>query len=419
MKSIWSEENRFRKMTFLSIDYLLYLTKDENRDAIQVLVNNIDRKKFVEEFQEEEKVTRHETVAFLNTLSKYISPYEHYLHYGLTSSDLLDTVFSMQLKCALLEIESQLSRLFNELKTKALEYKDVLIVGRTHGMYAECTTVGLKFLSWAMEIGRSLDRVYSAMRHCSVGKLSGPVGNYTVCNPEIEKIVLEAQNLFPEVVSTQIIPRDRYAEVFTTLAILASSIERIATEIRNHSRSDIGEFHEGKSAGSSSMPHKENPVGSENLCGLARIIRGYVIPALENVVLWHERDMSHSSAERIIAQDATSLVYYMVTRLREIIENLVINNERVEENIKRANGVEYSHALLCLLVRKNLNKENAQKILSNIAEHSRKSGINFINLCKVNDDLLRIITVEEIDQILLQDIFRKNVNIIFKRAGVN
>jgi adenylosuccinate lyase len=273
------------------------------------------------------------------------------------------------------------------------------MMGRTHGMYAEPISFGRILMSFAYEFERSTQRLNQALLNISYGQLSGPVGNYTICFPKVEKLTLGHFGLKPETISTQVIPRDRYAELFCVLGILASSMERLATEIRQLSQSSVNEVAEGfalHQKGSSAMPHKKNPIGSENICGLARLIRSYMMPALENIVLWHERDMSHSSNERLISQDATSLTYYCLTRLNEIVQNLQINADQMLENIKSANGLYYSQKLLITLIDRGMDRIVAYNLIQSLTFQVKKTGKNFVNVLLDDDNIKTLLSEDEI-----------------------
>ena len=376
LKMIWSDENKINIWKNVSAQYVYNLTK---RTCNLEELTNIIVTPY--EIIEHEKITKHEFLAFIELYTKKVPiNLKKHIHYGLTSSDILDTSYSIQLSQALNKILEALSEMITTLKEKALEHKDTMMMGRTHGMYAEPISFGQIILTFYHEFNRALKRLEIVNENISYGQLSGPVGNYVLCSPDIEQQTLKDLNLKTEPTSTQVLPRDRYAELFCSLAILASSMERIATEIRQLSQSSVGEVAEGfaiNQKGSSAMPHKKNPIGSENICGLSRLIRSYSLPALENVTLWHERDMSHSSNERLIGQDATSLTFYCLKRLNEIVKNLVVNKDKMQENINNSKYLFYSQRLLLMLVEKGYNRDEAYKMVQEIAFETQTSSKNF------------------------------------------
>lgn len=395
MSDIWSDAYKINLWKYISAQYAYELSEHsiELNDLLSIEIT-------AQEIIEKEKLTKHEFLAFLELfISKAPLNAKKYIHYGLTSSDILDTGFSLQLIEASKNILDQTFTLVNTLKSKAETHKNTLMMGRTHGMYAEPISFGRILMSFAHEFERSTQRLNNALVNISYGQLSGPVGNYTVCFPKIEKLTLGKLGLKPETISTQVIPRDRYAELFCVLGILASSMERLATEIRQLSQSSVGEVAEGfalHQKGSSAMPHKKNPIGSENICGLARLIRGYMSPALENIVLWHERDMSHSSNERLISQDSTSLTYYCLKRLNDIVLNLQINENQMLENIKDANGMYYSQRLLISLIDKGLDRITAYELVQSFTFQTQKTGENFVNVLLKDDNIKTILSEDEL-----------------------
>jgi adenylosuccinate lyase len=397
MSNIWSDINKIKLWKEISARYAHHFSnqKFDINDLLNIDISN-------QEILEVEKKTKHEFLAFLEVLiSKSPEHLKKYIHFGLTSSDVLDTTFSLQLKLSTKEIISSLIKFKELLKQKALDNKATIMMGRTHGMYAEPISFGQVLLSFYYEFDRSLQRLEKACDVISVGQLSGPVGNFTFCSKDVEKKVLEDLELRAEDVSSQVIPRDRYAELFCSLALLASSMERLATEIRQLSQSSVGEVAEGFAPyqkGSSAMPHKKNPISSENICGLSRLIRSYTLPAFENVVLWHERDMSHSSNERFIGQDATSLTYYALNRLFDIIDNLYVNKKMMMKNIENSKGLFYSQRLLNALIEtKNYDRIKAYELVQKLTFECQNSEQSFVNIL-LND--YNINTIFNRDEIL-------------------
>ena len=317
-----------------------------------------------------EAEVKHDVIAFLTSVAEHVGPASRHIHYGLTSSDVVDTAQAILLARACDLLLAGLNGMLIVLKRRAIEHKRTVMVGRTHGIHAEPYTLGLKFVGWYLETTRNLARLTAAREEIRFGKLSGAVGTYAHLDPTIEAEVLGKLGLNAEPLATQVIPRDRHAALVASLGILASSLDRIATEIRHLQRTDVREVEEPFAAGqkgSSSMPHKRNPVGSENVSGLARLVRGYVQAALENIPLWHERDISHSSVERVMLPDATTLVDYMVHRMTGILDGLVVYPERMAENMGRMKGLVFSQAVLLALASAGLSRETAYEIVQRVA----------------------------------------------------
>ena len=399
LNNIWNIQSKIDLWKEISLKYALSFIDDSLIDYNEL--KNIK----IEEFEiiEKEKTTKHEFLAFLEVLIEKSPDYlKKYIHYGLTSSDILDTTFSYQLKNSAIEILNSLDLLLTTIFNKAIDNKNTIMMGRTHGMYAEPISFGLVLFRFYYELKRSKSRLQNCINTLSYGQLSGPIGNYTICDIEKEVKVLKSFNLNRESLSTQVIPRDRYAELFCTLGILASTIENIATEIRQLSQSSICEVSEGFSKnqkGSSSMPHKKNPINSENLCGLARLIRSYINPSLENITLWYERDMSHSSNERFIGQDSTTLTHFILKRLNNIIENLVINEENMNKNIQDSFGLFFSQRLLISLIDKNIDRLNAYEIVQKLTFEAFNKKQQFVNILLNDYNINSIFTQQEIKDI--------------------
>lgn len=324
-------------------------------------------------------------VAFIQAVSEAVGPASKWVHMGVTSSDILDTSFSLLLKEAATLLISDMKGLMEVLREKAEEYKFTPMIGRTHGIHAEPITFGLKMAHFHDEMRRGLERLEAAAGRVSYGKISGAVGTYAHVPPFVEEYVCVKIGLKPAPISTQILPRDYYAEFFTTLAIIGSSLEKLATEIRHLQRTEVGEaeeFFQAGQTGSSAMPHKRNPIGSENISGLARLLRGYALSALENIPLWHERDISHSSVERVIGPDSTILLDYMLARITSLFRNLVVYPERMQRNMALTGGLYHSEAIMLSLVRKGLTRQVAYKITQSIAMACFRDGLNFIECCR-------------------------------------
>ena len=365
INAIWNDQNRFDTWKLIQEKYVETLEELKIAEAgIAKKIREAEVSK--EEVYKQEEVTNHDLASFVDILQKKVGEGSNWIHYGLTSSDIVDSANSLLILQSIEIAQELILDLLKELKLKAKENKDTKIIGRTHGVYAEETFLGNIFGNWYLEIKRSLDRVERAKVSIAYGKLSGPVGNHTVVTEEMEKITLEKLGLKPEIFASQIVSRDRYAEVFTSLSILASTYERISTNLRSYQRSEISEMYEpfkDGQKGSSAMPHKKNPIGSERITGLARIVRGYTLSGLENMVLWNERDISNSSVERIALPDCFNLICFMTSELTSIISDLVINYEQIEINLNNAKSKTMSQQMLSHLVSVGVNREEAYKVI--------------------------------------------------------
>ena len=365
VNAIWNDQNRFDTWKLIQEKYVETLEQLKIAEA-GIAKKILEAEVSKEEVYKQEEVTNHDLASFVDILQKKVGEGSNWIHYGLTSSDIVDSANSLLILQSIEIAQELILDLLKELKLKAKENKDTKIIGRTHGVYAEETFLGNIFGNWYLEIKRSLDRVERAKVSIAYGKLSGPVGNHTVVTEEMEKITLEKLGLKPEIFASQIVSRDRYAEVFTSLSILASTYERISTNLRSYQRSEISEMYEpfkdGKK-GSSAMPHKKNPIGSERITGLARIVRGYTLSGLENMVLWNERDISNSSVERIALPDCFNLICFMTSELTSIISDLVINYEQIEINLNNAKSKTMSQQILSHLVSVGVNREEAYKVI--------------------------------------------------------
>jgi len=369
-----------------------------------------------------EAVTKHDVIAFLTNVAEYVGSSARYIHYGMTSSDVLDTATAMQLKQSGELIQSELSRLAEILKLKARQYRQTLCMGRSHGIHAEPTSFGLKFALWFEESKRNMERLAQAIEGIRVGQFSGAVGNFAHLSPEIEVLACKYLDLTPAGVSTQIIQRDRHAFFLSVLAIIASSIEKIALEIRHLQRSEVREAEENFSKGqkgSSAMPHKRNPVISEQLCGLARVLRGNALSAMENNALWHERDISHSSVERIILPDSCILVHYMLGKTCELMENLLVYPANMMKNIELTHGLVFSQALLLQLTKSGLSREQAYALVQQEAMKSLETGSDFLGNVLGNKEISSAIAESEIKDIFSYERYLRNVDYIYKRCGIN
>ena len=374
----------------------------------------------IDEIDAIEKITKHDVIAFLTYLSKFVGESSRFVHQGLTSSDVLDTCFNIQLVKASNYLEKGLQDLLDVIKVRAFEHKNTICIGRSHGIFAEPTTFGLKLAQAYAEMERNLIRLHNAKKEISTGALSGAVGTFANIDPKVEAMVCKKLNLNPEIISTQIIPRDRHAMFFSVLAIVASSIERIATEIRHLSRSEVLEaeenFSEGQK-GSSAMPHKRNPVLTENLTGLARLIRMAVIPALENITLWHERDISHSSVERNIGPDTTITLDFAITRLTKVIKDLRVYPENMKRNMEKSKGLYNSQQLLLMLTQKGVSREDAYANVQKVAMKVWNSeNLDFIEEAQRDSFIKSHINENELLEISKLEYHTKFVDTLFKRV---
>ncbi len=424
IKVIFQDDFKYRKwfeveLAVAEVQAELGIIPSDVPDEIKKRMQDADFSKIAERAKEIEREVDHDVIAFLLAIEEKVGEPARFLHFGMTSSDVVDTANSMIIKSALELILKALKELLESLKVKASTYRYQPIMGRTHGVFAEPTSLGLKFLTYYSAFTRDLENLEMALEKISYGKISGAVGNYSFLSPEIEERALEKLGLKPEPVSTQIVPRDRYAYVFNVIAISAGNIEKLATEIRLLQRTEVGELEEPfgrKQRGSSAMPHKRNPIKSERLCGLARLLRGYAHTAMENLALWHERDISHSSTERFIIPDALSVYYYMLTLIRTIVDDLQINIDRINENLVKFGKFYLSEAILLALVKKGVKRGEAYEWVKESAHRALKTGEPFEKLIRENPNITRYLSPEELEEVLNHD-YLKNVDKIFKRFG--
>jgi adenylosuccinate lyase len=419
MGRIWTDQRRLE--TWLEIELsacealsgLGLVPAEAVKEIREKAVFNVDR------VNEIEKVTKHDVIAFLTSVGESIGPLSKYLHYGLTSSDVLDTSFAVLLREASSLLLQDIDRLLTVLKEQALRHKGTLMIGRSHGVHAEPVTFGLKMALWFDETKRNRLRMERAREAISVGKLSGAVGTFAHIPPSVEAFVCERLGLKPAAVSTQIVQRDHHAEFFTTLAVIASSVEKFAVELRHLQRTEVLEAEEYFSKGqkgSSAMPHKRNPISAENLSGLARLVRSYGLASLENVALWHERDISHSSVERVIGPDATILLDYMLNRLASLIENLVVYPENMKANLEKSGGLIFSEAVLLALTRKGLPREEAYAVVQRNAMKAWEEGADFRTLLGAEETIGRLFTAGELDALFDVRHHLRHVDDIFERV---
>lgn len=372
----------------------------------------------VEGIAEIEEVVDHDVIAFIKYVTREMGDEARYFHLGLTSSDIVDTALSLAVRESGLAIIQALTELSQALGEQALIYKDTVCMGRTHGIHAEPTSFGLKFLSFMVETDRNIKRLRRSVETCSVGKLSGAVGNYANISPEVEAIALREIGLRPTEVSTQIVPRDIHAEFISAIAIAASSIERMVVEFRHLQRTEVLEvqepFKKGQ-RGSSAMPHKKNPIICERLTGMARLLRGYAAAALEDIALWHERDISHSSVERIMLPDATMLLYYMAKKSLDLVRDLVVYPERMLENFKASRNLVFSQRVMLTLVEKGMTREEAYRLVQELSMNCWNEGRDFKEAVEKSREIGKYIDPGEIDELFDPEYYLRNVDPIFKR----
>ncbi|WPM31457.1 adenylosuccinate lyase [Hydrogenobacter sp. T-2] len=422
MGQIWSDLNKFR--LWLKVELAVCRAWHKLGKIPDEALKEIEKRTFVDEkvvekIYQYERVYKHDVLAFVSAINEQIQEYSHYFHMGLTSSDVVDTALALQIREALSLILEGLEKVIQRLRSLAIEHKNTLMMGRTHGVHAEPMTLGLKFLSWYEEMKRNKKRLLQALEDISYGKLSGAVGTYSNLDPRVEELALEELGLKVEPVSTQVVPRDRHAQVMYALASTACALERFATEIRHLQRTELLEVLEpfGKGQrGSSAMPHKKNPIHAERLCGLARIIRANLLVALENIPLWHERDISHSSAERVILPDSTIALDYMLNLFLEILEGLVVNPERMLGNMELSHGLFASSKVLVKLMEKGVHRDKAYDMVQRCAMRSWEEGIAFEKSLMEDQEVNAFLSQEEIRQALDPWSFLKHIDQIYERS---
>jgi adenylosuccinate lyase len=421
ISEVWSEDNKYR--IWLDIELL---AAEANSRLGLIPSNSLkkikSRAKFnIKEINRLEQILKHDVIAFLTNVASYIGKDSRFIHYGMTSSDVLDTALAVQMKQAGKLILRSLKKLKSSLVKMALKYRYLMMIGRTHGVHAEPITLGLKFAVWVDEVDRNIMRLVKAIETVSVGKISGAVGTYEHLDPFVETYVCRKLGLKPAGGATQIIQRDSHAEYMTTLAIIASTLEKFSTEIRHMQRTEVLELEEPFTKGqkgSSAMPHKKNPVICERISGLARVVRSNSLAALENVNLWHERDISHSSVERMIIPDSTMLVYYMLEKMREVIDGLVVNERNILANINKTHGLIYSQKILLKLIEAGISREHAYRIVQSNAMRSWETGEGFIDLVR-NDRVVKDkLTDEDINNIFNQKTFYRRIDYIYSKIGI-
>ena len=420
MKRIWSDHNKFKTWEKVEIA-VAEIMKDKGIVPEKSFNTIKEKSKFnVDRILEIEKTTRHDVIAFLTNLSENIGPDARFLHMGMTSSDLLDTSLALQCKEAGEIILEKLNKFSNVLKNNAVKYKETFQIGRSHGVHAEPITFGLKNALWCEEIKRGIVRWQNALKNISVGQISGAVGTYQHIDPEIETLVCEKLGLEIETVSNQVIQRDHHAEYLVSLALIGASIEKISIEIRHLQRTEVLEaeeyFLKGQK-GSSAMPHKRNPIVTERMTGFSRLLRSNAMAALENVALWHERDISHSSVERIILPDSTSLMDYMLDKMIFLMENLNVYPDNMLKNINLTNGLVFSQEVLLALIKKGMTREKSYKIVQDNAMKVWKTKVDFKDLLLNNEEIMSYLSIEEVESLFNLNKVMVNINKIYERLG--
>ncbi len=421
MIELWSEQTKFQKWLDVEIA-ACEAWAERGKIPADALAEIKEKAAFsVERILEIEATVHHDVIAFTTNLAENIGPASRFVHMGLTSSDIGDTAQALRMVEAMDLILEKVEGLIAVLERQALAHRETVMVGRTHGIHAEPIVLGLKFLIWFEEMKRNRKRLRDARETVRVGKISGAVGTYAHTGPGLERFVCEKLNLKPAPISTQVIQRDRHAEYMGALAVTAATIEKIATELRSLQRTDIREveeaFRKGQK-GSSAMPHKRNPISSENLTGLARVVRGNLVTALENVALWHERDISHSGAERVILPDSTTLVHYMLNRLTGILDNLLVYPDAMRANLAKTRGLLFSQKILLHLIEKDITREDAYLIVQRNAMETWKGTGTLREHILADEEAMKYLTEEELDEIMDYGNFLNYIDEIYRQCGL-
>ena len=421
MRKVWTEQNKFD--AYLRVEILASEAWSQlgvvPKEDVEKLWKNASFD--INRIYEIEQQTRHDIVAFTRAVSETLGEERKWVHYGLTSTDVVDTANGYLLKQANAILLDDIEKMLEVLRNRAIEFKNTPCIGRTHGIHADITSFGLKWALWYEEMKRNLNRFIAAARGVEVGKISGAVGNFANIPPFIQDYVCEKLGTESANISTQVIQRDRHAYYMATLAVIASSIEQMAMEIRNLQRTEVHEVEEsfGKGQkGSSAMPHKRNPISSENMCGCARVMRGYMATFYENVALWHERDISHSATERIILPDATMLLDYMLNRFRGILENLVVFEDVMKENIYRTRKVIFAQRVMNALIERGFSREKAYDTVQPVAMRAMSERADYQELLAETPEVMAVLSREELDSCFTLEYYLKNVDFIFDRVGI-
>jgi len=419
MGAVWTEENKFRKWLDVEIAVCEAWAKLGKIPAASLKRLKEKANFTVERIEEIEKVTKHDVIAFLTSVAEHVGEDSRYIHLGLTSYDIVDTALSLLIKESLEKILKDLDSLKEVIKSEAIRYKKTVCMGRTHGVHAEPITFGVKLLVWYEEVKRHLDRIKGALEVISVGRISGSVGTYIHLDPKVEVYALKKLGLKPAKVSTQVIQRDRHAEVISALAMLTSSLEKFAVELRHLQKTEVLEVEEPFTKGqkgSSSMPHKKNPVRAERISGLARLIRANLQVALENIALWHERDISHSSAERVIFPDSFILADFMLAETTDIIKNWVVHADRMKENIRATRGLIFSQSVLLALTAKGISREQAYQLVQRNTLKAWNENLDFRSLVSKDPEIAKILAPKEIEECFSLDPYLEKIEYIFERV---
>jgi|TARA_B100000315_G_scaffold58080_1_gene52454 adenylosuccinate lyase len=422
LAKIWEPENKFN--IWLKIEILACEALAKRREIPASAVAEIKKKaKFdIARIDEIEKEVKHDVIAFLTCVAENVGEANRYMHLGLTSSDVLDTTLAVQLKESARLILKELTAFRDAVKEQAIRHKDVPAIGRSHGIHGEPLTFGLKLAVWYEETCRNIERLKRARDRIAYGQISGAVGTFSSIDPAVEEYVCKKLGLKPAPVSTQIIQRDRHAEFFTTLAIIAGSIDKFATEVRHLQRTEVleaEEFFSKGQKGSSAMPHKRNPIISEQMCGLARVVRANAMAAMENVPLWHERDISHSSVERVIGPDSTILVHYMLRRMTGLVKKMLVYPKNMKKNMELTGGLYYSQSVLLALVRKGVTREDAYRLVQRNAMKTWEGKGDFVKLLKKDGEIKKYLSAKEVEKVCSMKDQLKNVDKIFNRVFKN
>jgi len=418
MGQIWSVENKFSKM--LEVEIAVARAQAANKIIPQAAARDIAKKaRFkVARIEELEQTLKHDVIAFVSCLAESAGPNGRYIHYGLTSSDVLDTALSLQIRDAQVELQLGFAALEKALTKQIKKHATTLCAGRTHGMHAEVTSFGVKLAGHYAEFIRARERLNQSLAEAQVGKFGGAVGIYTNITPELELKICKSLKLTPEVVATQVVPRDRLASVFSSLALVGCALERLAVELRHLQRTEVGEAFEDFSVGqkgSSAMPHKKNPISAENITGIARLLRGYMVAAFENVALWHERDISHSSVERVILPDAFIALDYALNRMSALIDKLQVDKNRMHKNMQISQGQLLSSQILVLLVKKGLSREEAYKIVQEVS-HQLKAGQNLLDVLPRDARISKLVKKSELQVLAAEKNYKDRMQKIIKRV---
>jgi adenylosuccinate lyase len=419
MGELWSDETKYRTWLEVEVEAARAMARYGiiPKAAFDVIVKKADFD--IHRIDEIEREVNHDVIAFLTSVEEYVGEEAKYIHFGMTSSDVLDTALSLNMKRAAVIIDKKIATALKLIKKLAVKYKDAPCIGRTHGVLAEPMTAGLKFAVWYSELDRARARFEDAAEGIAVGKISGAVGNFANLDPKIEAAVCKRLKLQPAAVSTQVLQRDRHAAYLTALALMGSSLEKFATEIRNLQRTEIGEMAEGFSKGqkgSSAMPHKKNPITAERITGIARLLRGYALSGMENIPLWHERDIAHSSVERIIIPDATTIADYGLQKFIDVLSGLVVNQKRMYENIYRGGGLVFSQRLLLKLAGPVGSRDKAYRMVQRNGLLASEGKGLFSELVKADKEISRYLTPSEIDNCFDLRYYTKNVDKVFSRV---